>query len=156
MSDSARAIGPGSARGLLAVGFALSGFTALLYQIVWMRLALARFGVNTFVVATVLAVFMLGLAMGSVLAARVVARAETRFGIGPLRVYGLAELFGYYFPDGPERVRAASGRLRIVCDDGRRFLDRSRDTFDLMRRFWKRGVKPAASEETAPPNVALP
>ena len=72
--------------------FLFSGFTALLYQTVWMRLALAKFGVNTSVVATVLAVFMLGLATGSVLAARLVERAESRFGIGPLRIYALAEL----------------------------------------------------------------
>src|SRR6185436_10659187 len=92
MSEPVRRIHAGLARGLLTVCFLVSGFTALLYQTVWMRLALAKFGVNTSVVATVLAVFMLGLAVGSVFAARLVERAEARFGIGPLRVYGLAEL----------------------------------------------------------------
>jgi len=85
-------IRPRTARGLLSICFFASGFNALLYQTVWMRLALARFGVNTSVVATVLAVFMLGLAAGSVLAAPVLTRAAVRFRIGPLRVYGLAEL----------------------------------------------------------------
>ncbi len=92
MSPPAVSINPKSARALLLSCFFFSGFTALLYQTIWMRLALAKFGVNTSVVATVLAVFMLGLATGSVLAARLVERAEARFGIGPLRVYALAEL----------------------------------------------------------------
>ena len=92
MSTRAGSINPKSARALLLFCFFVSGFTALLYQTVWLRLALAKFGVNTSVVATVLAVFMLGLAVGSVLAARLVRRMEVRFGIGPLRVYALAEL----------------------------------------------------------------
>jgi spermidine synthase len=70
MSTRAASIKPKSARALLLICFFASGFTALLYQTVWLRLALARFGVNTSVVSTVLAVFMLGLALGSVLAAR--------------------------------------------------------------------------------------
>src|SRR5213593_279546 len=81
-----------AARGLLVTCFFLSGFTALLYQTIWLRLSLAKFGVNTPVVATVLAVFMLGLAVGTGLAVRLVRFAGRRFGIGPLRVYGLAEL----------------------------------------------------------------
>jgi spermidine synthase len=92
MSAGAGDIRPRSARALLLICFAVSGFTALLYQIVWMRLSLARFGVNTSVVATVLAVFMLGLAVGSTFAARLVESAEARFGVGPLRIYGIAEL----------------------------------------------------------------
>ena len=80
------------ARALLLTCFLLSGFTALLYQTVWMRLALARFGVNTSIVATVLAVFMLGLAAGSVLASRLLTYADARWAIGPLKVYAFAEL----------------------------------------------------------------
>jgi spermidine synthase len=92
MSDPARPIHAGRARGLLLACFLVSGFTALLYQTVWMRLALVKFGINTSVVATVLAVFMLGLAVGSLLSARLLAHAERRFGVGPLKTYGLAEL----------------------------------------------------------------
>jgi spermidine synthase len=90
--SASAAAAPGRARLILLACFFVSGFTALLYQTVWMRLALARFGVNTSVVATVLAVFMLGLAAGSFGAGRVLSLLTTRFGIGPLRVYGLAEL----------------------------------------------------------------
>jgi spermidine synthase len=93
MTKTQRPISARAARALLASCFLVSGFTALLYQTVWMRLSLAKFGVNTSVVATVLAVFMLGLAAGSAGASRLVDRAGERFGIGPLRIYGLAELF---------------------------------------------------------------
>jgi len=92
MADERSALDARLTRGFLLSCFLLSGFTALLYQTVWMRLALARFGVNTSVVATVLAVFMLGLAMGSVLAGRLIAVLDHRLGLSPLRVYGLAEL----------------------------------------------------------------
>src|SRR5215510_4046352 len=45
--------------------FVASGFCSLLYQIVWLRLAFAAFGVNTPVLSIVLSIFMLGLALGS-------------------------------------------------------------------------------------------
>jgi len=49
----------------LPVFFFLSGFCALVYQIVWMRLAYASFGITTPVLSVVLSVFMTGLALGS-------------------------------------------------------------------------------------------
>jgi spermidine synthase len=105
-----------SPRGLMLVSFFFSGASALVYQTVWMRLALARFGVNTSVVAAVLSVFMLGLALGSVLAEPLMRRAQARLGIEPLRIYGLAELAigigGITVPlllDGGRRVLLAAG-----------------------------------------------
>src|SRR5262245_53996084 len=80
------------ARAWILSCFVLSGFTSLLYQTVWMRLALARFGVTATVVAAVLSIFMAGLAAGCVFGAGLIRRARERFGIGPLRLYGLAEL----------------------------------------------------------------
>jgi spermidine synthase len=41
-------------------------------------------------------------------------------------------MFGYYFPDGPALLRETGRRLRVVHDDGRRFLDRTPDRFDLI------------------------
>lgn len=43
----------------------LSGFSALIYQLVWVRLLGLVFGVSSFAVATVVAVFLLGLGLGS-------------------------------------------------------------------------------------------
>ena len=50
---------------ILFLLFFLSGFCSLLYQVVWMRLAFASFGVITPVMSVVISVFMLGLAIGS-------------------------------------------------------------------------------------------
>lgn len=45
--------------------FFFSGFCGLLYQVVWIRLAFASFGITTPVLSVVLSVFMAGLALGS-------------------------------------------------------------------------------------------
>jgi spermidine synthase len=60
--------------------FVVSGFCALLCQVVWLRLAMARFGVTAAMVAIVLSVFMAGLAIGNALGGRIVERfqASTR------------------------------------------------------------------------------
>ncbi|MEM5777152.1 MAG: hypothetical protein QXJ06_01760, partial [Candidatus Aenigmatarchaeota archaeon] len=50
---------------ILFVIFFLSGFCGLVYQIVWLRKALAFFGINMPVVSVVISVFMLGLFLGS-------------------------------------------------------------------------------------------
>ena len=42
-----------------------SGFSALIYQLIWVRLLGLVFGVSSFAVATVVAVFLLGLGLGS-------------------------------------------------------------------------------------------
>ncbi len=51
--------------------FFVSGFSSLIYQVVWTRLLVFVFGSTTFATSTVLAVFMGGLALGSFLAGRV-------------------------------------------------------------------------------------
>lgn len=45
--------------------FAVSGFCSLVYEVVWLRLAMASFGVNTPLVSLFLSVFMAGLGLGS-------------------------------------------------------------------------------------------
>ena len=64
-----------------------SGFTALVYQLIWTRLLGFSFGTSTEAVSTVLAVFFAGLAIGNLLAARLQARIRH-----PLRAYALLEL----------------------------------------------------------------
>jgi len=68
--------------------FFLSGFCSLLYQIVWLRLAYASFGINTQVMSVVISIFMVGLALGSWVTGRWLSR--TKF--SPLYLYVLAEL----------------------------------------------------------------
>lgn len=81
------------ARRIVCICFFLSGFTSLLYQTIWMRLALAHFGVNSSVVATVLTVFMLGLAVGSFWAGRWTERVESRLRLNGFHLYACAEAF---------------------------------------------------------------
>jgi len=66
--------------------FFLSGFAALLYQMAWMRQLSTVFGTSELAVATVLAAYMAGLALGASIAARVVDRVRR-----PILVYGLLE-----------------------------------------------------------------
>ncbi len=71
--------------------FFLSGFCSLVYQVVWLRLGMAGFGVNAAIVSLVLSVFMAGLATGS-WGAGAWLRRHGRSPAAALRVYACAEL----------------------------------------------------------------
>jgi spermidine synthase len=45
-------------------------------------------------------------------------------------VPGVPRLFSYFFPDGPALL--ASKDVHLVIDDGRRFLETTRETYDLI------------------------
>jgi spermidine synthase len=70
--------------------FVVSGFCALLCQVVWLRLAMARFGVTAAMVAIVVSVFMAGLALGNGLGGRVVDRVRSTRRV--LLLYAVCEL----------------------------------------------------------------
>jgi spermidine synthase len=72
---------------ILAPLFFLSGASALVYQVLWMRLLALVFGVTVYAATAVLASFMAGLALGSWLGGRVAERATS-----PLRLFGLVEI----------------------------------------------------------------
>jgi spermidine synthase len=67
--------------------FLLSGFAGLLYEIVWMKLLILVIGNTIYSVTAVLAAFMGGLALGSMLAGRFSNRS-----MRPLRLYGQLEI----------------------------------------------------------------
>src|SRR5262249_7413636 len=71
--------------------FFLSGFSGLLYQIVWLRLAFAAFGIVTPVMSVLLSAFMLGLGLGSWLAGALTARPQFTPRLA-LRAYALAAM----------------------------------------------------------------
>jgi len=52
-------------RRLLFILFFLSGFSGLVYQVVWVRMAFASFGIIIQVLSVVVSVFMLGLSLGA-------------------------------------------------------------------------------------------
>ena len=68
--------------------FFLSGFPALLYQIVWQRALFAIYGVNIESVTVVVSAFMLGLGLGSLAGGRLSERPGTPL----LAVFGVFEL----------------------------------------------------------------
>src|SRR5271157_5162151 len=72
--------------------FFLSGFCSILYELVWLRLAMAKFGVTTGLVSIVLSVFMAGLGAGSWIAGTLVRRYGGRIKFPRLRLYALSEL----------------------------------------------------------------
>lgn len=75
----------------LFIAFFLSGFCSLLYQIVWLRLAFAEFGIVTPVLSVVVAVFMLGLGLGSWAGGRWIDTAASQLRLSPLALYALTE-----------------------------------------------------------------
>lgn len=77
----------GATRLVVLLIFFVSGAAGLAYEVVWTRQLGLVFGVTTYAVSTVLAVFMGGLALGSALFGRWVDRRPN-----PLRVYALLEI----------------------------------------------------------------
>ena len=83
---------PFSGKKTIFLMFAASGFCGLLYQVVWMRLAFAAFGVITPVFSVVISVFMAGLAIGSWAGGRWIDDGRRRSGLPAVGLYGLAEI----------------------------------------------------------------
>lgn len=86
--------------GLVFALFFLSGFSGLIYELVWVRMLTMYVGGGNFSVSIVLTVFMAGLALGSALAGRLVDRIEKPSSL--VAAYGLLELaigvYGLLFP----------------------------------------------------------
>jgi spermidine synthase len=72
--------------------FLISGFCGILYELVWLRLAMAQFGVTTPLVSTVISMFMGGLGAGSWVAGRLIRWHGAEIHFPPLRLYALTEL----------------------------------------------------------------
>ncbi len=77
--------------------FFISGFTGLVYEIIWQRMLFLVFGESIFATTTILATFMAGLGIGAFLLGRFADQKSTA-----LRLYGLLEiavaLFALLFP----------------------------------------------------------
>ena len=72
--------------------FFVSGFCSILYELVWLRLAMAQFAVTTALVSIVLSAFMIGLGMGSWGAGRYLRSHKASLSFPALRLYALTEL----------------------------------------------------------------
>jgi predicted membrane-bound spermidine synthase len=74
------------------VFFFLSGFCSILYELIWLRLAMAKFGVTTALVSIVLSVFMAGLGVGSWASGTLLRRYGNKSKFPPLWLYAGSEL----------------------------------------------------------------
>jgi predicted membrane-bound spermidine synthase len=72
--------------------FVVSGFCGLVYEVIWLRLAMASFGVTTALASIVISMFMAGLGLGSWGAGLLTRRFLAGNGPKALRVYCIAEL----------------------------------------------------------------
>src|SRR5580692_256416 len=72
--------------------FFISGLCGIVYELVWLRLAMAQFGVTTALTSIVLSMFMAGLGLGSWAAGSFVRAYGARLTVHPLKLYGLTEL----------------------------------------------------------------
>jgi predicted membrane-bound spermidine synthase len=111
------------------VFFLVSGFCSILYEIVWLRLSIAQFGVTSGLVSIVLSMFMAGLGLGSWGSGRIIRRYGERIR-SPLRFYAVAE-----FMIG---VGALIVPFQLLW--GRHFLERfsisSPAAYYLVSGFW--------------------
>jgi spermidine synthase len=73
--------------GILLICFFLSGATGLVYEVVWLRMLGLVFGHSVHAITTVLAAFMAGLGLGSLVFGRLAHRVRD-----PIRAYGLLEI----------------------------------------------------------------
>ena len=71
--------------------FFISGLCSIVYELVWLRLAMAQFGVTTALTSIVLSMFMAGLGLGSWGAGAMVRRYGSAFPVHPLGLYALSE-----------------------------------------------------------------
>lgn len=114
------------------VFFFISGLCSVLYELIWLRLAMAQFGVTTAMVSIVLSVFMAGLGLGSWASGKWVS-ANSRGAIrsfSALRLYATAEF-----------LIGVSGLLvPIELTVGRRLLDTealtSSATYYVVSGLW--------------------
>ena len=90
--------------------FFVSGFCSILYELIWLRLAMAQFGVTTAMVSIVLSSFMAGLGLGSWAAGHFVRKYARRLQSPPLQVYAITELVDWLF-----RGRCAIGIAGALC-----------------------------------------
>lgn len=107
---------PGAGLAPLLFLFFLSGASALVYQVLWMRLLALVFGVTVHAASTVLAAFMAGLALGSAVAGRLADRTPR-----PLVVFAIVEALvavaALATPFGLDAVEAIYVRLHASLGD---------------------------------------
>jgi spermidine synthase len=95
--------------------FLISGFCGLVYEVIWLRLSMASFGVTSALTSIVISMFMAGLGVGSWGTGVLVRRKWNVTGRGALRLYALTELL----------IGISSFAVPFLLQLGRTLLQRS-------------------------------
>src|SRR5438270_547452 len=101
--------------------FFLSGLCSVLYEVIWLRLAMAHFGVTTPLISIFLSIFMAGLGIGSWAFGRLLRNHPALPHLPPLRLYALAEL----------AIGASAFAVPRAMDWARHLLETSANGFSL-------------------------
>jgi len=78
-------VAPALARWILPI-FAISGFTAILYEVAWTRILAVPFGGMVYAFSAILAIYLVGIALGASVAARLL-----RYFKAPVALFGLLQ-----------------------------------------------------------------
>jgi len=104
------------------VFFLVSGFCSILYELVWLRLSMAQFGVTTALVSIVLSTFMAGLGLGSWISGRLIRRYGGAMRTPALRFYAGSSTDpcsgSLYLDDGTSYAyrQGAYLRMKFSCE----------------------------------------
>jgi spermidine synthase len=72
--------------------FFVSGFCSLLYEIVWLRLSMAQFGMTYALVSIMISIYMAGLGLGSWGAGYLILKYQHKITFRPQYLYAITEL----------------------------------------------------------------
>ncbi len=97
--------------------FFLSGFSSLVYQVVWTRMAFASFGIISPVLSVVISMFMLGLSIGSWAGGRWIDSLIRKTGRSAILFYALAELMIGVSAFAVPRLFAVGERLLLATGE---------------------------------------
>jgi spermidine synthase len=123
----------GGGRSWYFIFFFISGFCSILYELIWLRLAMAQFGVTTALVSIVLSSFMAGLGVGSLGSGHLLRWYSRRFTSRPLRLYAIAEfLIGCSAVIVPFELRAG----RFVLEHVGKSLSLSSSGYYFAAGLW--------------------
>jgi len=112
--------------------FFFSGFCSLLYEVIWIRLGMAHFGVTTPLVSIFLSLFMAGLGLGSWISGRSMRNIDGDTGIHPLRLYALTELL----------IGFSALAVPVQMDWARNYLENSGGDLSVssLQYYWIAGL----------------
>ena len=125
-------------RRILFALFFISGFSSLVYQVIWTRLAFASFGIILPVLSVVISVFMLGLSVGAWGAGKLIPFLQRKTGLSAALFYAATELMIGVGAFAVPKLFAFGERLLLTAgqSDSARYLSLSAIVLTLAILPW--------------------